>query len=91
MARSAAAKAMPVIFNDSGAVEIGLSGDGEEALNGRSPDGWSIQSPGMEGYLSQQTRRHHRTELGGLLLVSSIWSSRIPRRDSWLANSNCVV
>jgi hypothetical protein len=91
MARSAAAKAVPVIFNDSGRVEMGLSGDGEEALKRHSPDGWSIQPPGMEGYLSQQTRRHHRAELGGLVLVSSIWPSRIPRRDSWSANSNCVV
>ena len=91
MARSAAAKAMPVIFTTTEEFDIWLSGDGEEALNRHSPDGWSIQPPGMEGYLSQQTRRHHRAELGGLLLVSSIWPSRIPRRDSWLANSNCVV
>jgi hypothetical protein len=45
MARSAAAKAVSVIFNDSGGVEIGLSGDGEEALNRHSSDGWLTQPP----------------------------------------------
>jgi len=39
MARSATAKAMPVIFTTMEQFDIWLSDDGEEALNGHSPDG----------------------------------------------------
>jgi hypothetical protein len=81
MALSATAKAMPIIFTTSEEFDIWLSGDGEEALNRHSPDGWSIQPPGMEGYLSQQTRRQHRAELGGLLLVSSICHLAFPAEN----------
>jgi hypothetical protein len=56
MAQSATAKAMPVIFTTMEEFDIWLSGDGEEALNGHSPDGWSIQSPGREGSLFHDNR-----------------------------------
>jgi uncharacterized membrane protein YeaQ/YmgE (transglycosylase-associated protein family) len=73
---------MPVIFTTTEEFDIWLSGDGEEALNRHSPDGWSNQPPAeIPGWLIVTAWFSGIAIFGAIRLAGALAKFIMPGRD----------